>query len=357
MSVMPEREPQSVYAEREISLVDLLQILVRRKVVIALTLAVCLAAGLAYAFLATPRYEVEVRVDKPFSSELAALNVGRNGVTGLPPFAPEQVFGYFSNQLVSDVALQAFFRDVYLPSLDQDDRDRPDYQLREKMMRAVKVNRPDPKGRNLYTLKVEADTGEKAARYATAFLDLAAREAAAKLALDVRNEIDLIVSNTERDLGELRATAGKQRQDRLVQLSEALQVAEAVGVKEPQITSGRLPAQDRLTPFVDGSQLYARGSKSLAAELRVLKAREADDAFIPGLREAESRLRMLKAIEIDPTSFKVFNADGEVIVPVKPVAPKKLLVLVLAAVLGVMGGVMLAFIAEFIATARRKANG
>lgn len=352
---MSEREAPSVYSEDEISLVDLIQILARRKALIALTVAGCVLAGLAYAFLATPRYEVEVRVDKPFASELAALNVGRNGPTELSPFSPEQVFGYFTNQLVSDLALQRFFREVYLPSLDERERGRPEDQIREKMTRALKVGKPDPKGRNLFTLKVEADTGEKAVRYASAFLDLAARDAADKLAGDVRNEIDLIIRNAERDLGELRATTAKQRQDRLIQLSEALQVAEAVGVKEPQVTSGRLPAQDKLTPFMDGTQLYARGSKSLTAELGVLKARQSDDAFITGLRETESRLRLLKAIELDPTAFKVFNADGEIMVPTKPVAPKKSLVLVLAAILGAMGGVMLAFIAEFVAKTRSKA--
>ncbi|NMF90629.1 Wzz/FepE/Etk N-terminal domain-containing protein [Aromatoleum petrolei] len=352
---MSEREAPSVYAEDEISLVDLIKILVRRKALIALVFAVCVLAGLAYAFLATPRYEVEVHVDKPFASELAALNVGRNGPTGLGPFSPEQVFGYFTNLLMSDVALQQFFRDVYLPSLDERERARSEEQLYEKMERAIKAIKPDAKGRNLFTLKVEADTGEKAARYTSAFLDLVARDAADKLVGDARNEIDLIVRNTERDLGEIRATAAKQRQDRMIQLSEALQVAEAVGVKEPQVTSGRLPAQDRLTPFMDGTQLYARGTKSLAAELGVLKAREGDDAFIAGLREAESRLRMLKAIELDPKTFKVFNVDGDIVVPEKPVAPKKSLVLVLAAVLGLLGGVTLAFVADFVTKSRREA--
>lgn len=350
---MSERESSSVHSEDEISLVDLIQILVRRKVVVILTVACCVLVGLAYAFFATPRYEVEVRVDKPFASELAALNVGRNGSTGLSPFVPEQVFGYFTNQLTSDAVRQRFFREVYLPALDERERGRPEDQLREKMTRALTVNKPDPRGRNLFTLKVEADAGGKAVRYASAFLDLAARSAADKLVGDVRNEIDLIIRNTERDLGELRATVARQRQDRLVQLGEALRVAEAVGVKEPQVTSGRLPAQDRLTPFMDGTQLYARGSKSLTAEIGVLKARQADDEFISGLREAESRLRLLKAIELDPSAFKVFNADGEIIVPAKPVAPKKSLVLVLAALIGIVGGVMLAFVAEFSANARR----
>lgn len=351
---MSDHDTRSAYADDEITFFELVQVLVRRKVMIAATFAICVLGGLGYAFLAAPRYEVDVRVDNPSASEIAALNVGRNGITGLKPFTPEQVFGYFSSQLVSDFAMQRFFREVYLPSLDESERGRPEGLLRERLLRAVKVSKPDPKGRNLFALKVEADNGEKAVRYASAFLELAARDAASKLMGDVKKEIDVIVRNTEKDVDELRTTATKLRQDRVVQLSEALQVAQAVGVIDPQITSGRLPAQDRVTPFVDGTQLYARGTKSLAAELGVLKARQSDDPFITGLREAESRLRVLKSLQFDEAAFKVFNSDGEIIVPEKPVAPKKTLVLVLAAVLGLVGGVLLAFASEFAVRARNR---
>lgn len=352
---MSERVVSSVHPEDEVSLVDLIQILFRRRVLIGSSIVLCVLAGLVYAFLATPRYEVEVRVDKPFVGDIAPLNLGRNGMAGLAPFSPDQVFNYFSNQLTSDLALQQFFTEVYLPSLDEAERTRPEDQLREKMVQALRISRPDPKGRNLYALKVEADAGDKAVRYASEFLELAAREAADKLTADVRNDVNLLIRNTERDVTELRAMAAKQRQDRLVQLGEALQVAEAVGVREPQVTSGRLPPQDRLTPFLDGAQLYARGTKSLAAEVRVLKAREMDDAFTPGLREAESRLRVLKAIQPDPKTFKVFKADGEIMAPEKPVWPKKPLVLVFAVILGGACGLMLAFLAEFAGKVRNKA--
>jgi LPS O-antigen subunit length determinant protein (WzzB/FepE family) len=43
---------------------------------------------------------------------------------------------------------------------------------------------------------------------------------------------------------------------------------------------------------------------------------------------------------------------GEITAPTKPAKPKKALVLALSVVLGLMGGVMLAFVAEFAAKAR-----
>lgn len=46
---------------------------------------------------------------------------------------------------------------------------------------------------------------------------------------------------------------------------------------------------------------------------------------------------------------------GSIVAPAKPAAPKKALVLALAAMLGLMGGVILAFLIEFVASARSKA--
>ncbi|NMG73930.1 LPS O-antigen chain length determinant protein WzzB [Aromatoleum diolicum] len=352
---MSGREHVLHHISDDLHLIDLWEILLRRRLEIAVCFLVCIVIGVAYALLATPRYEVDVYLDKPFASDLAALNLGRSPATGLVPFEGAYLFGYFLSSLVSEHTLQRFFAEVYLPSLDEQVSSEPKHLLYEKMVRSIRISKPDPKGRGLFNLKVEADSGEKAVQRSAAFLSLAAAEATSKFVEDARNEIDLTVRNAERDLAELRLTVSRKREDRLVQLSEALQVAQAVGLTNPEITNARLPEQDGLRPWMDGSQLYARGSKSLRAELEVLKKRESDDPFIASLRDTEARLRQLKAVHFDPKSVRVFNTDGEIVVPTKPVAPKKLLVVVFASLLGLMFGVAFAFVVEFLTTARERA--
>lgn len=348
---------QQTYDDDEISLIELWQILARRKMWILLTFTACVLAGIAYILLAPARYEVEVHVDKPFPSDLAALNLGRTESTGLAPLPPEQVFGYFTRRLLSTEAKQRFFHEVFLPAQPEDVRENASTQDLYEFMteKTVTVKKPDPKGRDLYSLRIEARSSELAAQGAQAFLDLVAEDAANKLIADLRNEIDLTTRNTQRSLEEQRRVAAENRADRVVQLSEALQVAQSVGIRDPQITSARPPSGDALSPFMDGSQLYARGTRSLSAELEVLKERESDDPFLFGLRETEAKLRLLQEINPDPKTFRMFNIDGEIVAPEKPFKPKKRLVLALAAVLGVMGGVMLAFVAEFVTKA--KLNG
>jgi len=107
---------------------------------------------------------------------------------------------------------------------------------------------------------------------------------------------------------------------------------------------------------MDGSQLYARGTRLLRAELDVLKARESGDPFIVNLRNTQARLRQLNSIQLDSKSERVFNADGEILVHAKPVAPKKALIVALAVVLGLICGIAVAFAAEFLVKASEGAS-
>jgi len=341
--------------EDEISLGDLVGTLIRRRRLVLFGFLSCLALAIAYLLIATPRYEIDIHVDRPFDSEIVALNLGRTAATGLPAYNTEQVFGYFLRELRSDRAFQNFFRNIYLPSLDDARRDRPEARLYKEARKLLEIRPPDAKakGRGLYTVRVAADDPEKANVWLERFLETVAHDATSTLMQDARSGIEVAIRNAERDVAELRLIAAKKRADRARQLGEALVVATAINLREPQMTLARPPASDSVSAFVDGSTLYARGMKSLSAELEVLKNRESDGPFIAGLRDTESRLRMWQsALEYDPKSFRIFRIDGEVIVPVDPVKPKKELVLALAAMLGLVSGVMMALIAEALSTKR-----
>ena len=81
----------------------------------------------------------------------------------------------------------------------------------------------------------------------------------------------------------------------------------------------------------------------------------AEEGIVRGLyrlRETEAQLRLLQEIKLDPAGFRMFRFDGEIMTPAEPFKPKKALIVALATVLGLMTGVMLAFVAEFVAKAR-----
>ncbi len=106
----------------------------------------------------------------------------------------------------------------------------------------------------------------------------------------------------ENQIAALRASASKKRLDRIQELTEAAEIAKAAGVFER--VSGTQLGQTGLknAPAVyaeintqpQKSPLYLMGEKALRAEIAVLKSRQSDDPFIPGLRALEDKLENLK---------------------------------------------------------------
>lgn len=340
-----------------VDVVDLVRAVAAGWRILVASIVLSLVAAAGYLHLATPRYEVAVSVDRPYPSQIAALNVGRTGASGLTPFTVDDVFGYFLRRLRSEEAFQKFFSEVYLPSLDPEVRQAPEARLYKHARKTVEVRAPSGKAQDsgLFTIRMRADDPEKTVEWLQKFLGQIEEDARKAFIEMTRRDLDVRINNAERDLQERRLVAEKLREDRARQLREALVVAKAISLQDPQFTAARPPAADRVSPFIDGSSLYARGAKSLAAELKVLQEREGDDAFIAGLRDSESQLRMWKSVrETMPVGFSMYRADGEVLPPADPVAPRRGLVLAFAAVFGVMAGVVIVLSVRVLAAAKAR---
>lgn len=303
----------------------------------------------ATAFAVKPRYEVKALLDAPYTNELTELNIGRSSASGLDQYSPDQVYAYFVRRLVTDESKQRFFRETYIPSLDSPPESEAEKQaLYNHMLKIVlNVTQPSEKvkgGRNLYSVDVEARSGAQAAQWLQTFLVQVSEDARTALIKDIEQSIALHVKNTERALEEKKRTAELIRKDRQAQLTEALKVAQAVGIKDPQMTTAQPPRQDTAASFLDGSRLYARGSKSLQAELEVLGSRKDDTPFIEGLRQSQAQLNLLKELKPGERNFKIFHIDGDVVAPLKPVFPKKSMFLGLGLFLGLAIGALIAMI-------------
>lgn len=316
-------------------------------IITACTAGVLLVA-MCSLLLMSPRYETKVYLDAPYAAEISELNIGRTG--DIKPYAPEALFAYFTKQLTSDEALQRFFTEVYLPTQEKPPESAAARQALYAAMvkNAIKITPPpvQPKAgvRNQYSIEASADTGEKTSRWLTALLEQIAKEARSTLVNDIARSTQLEIKNTERVLDERLKTTTKLRQDRQAHLSEALRVAQAVGIKDPQMTVAQPPRQDSAASFIDGSRLYARGVKSLQAELNVLQERKDDAPFVDGLRAAQAQINLLKEQHPDERQFSMFRIDGDIVTPEKPVAPKKSLILALGLVLGLMLGFFVALV-------------
>ncbi len=84
-----------------------------------------------------------------------------------------------------------------------------------------------------------------------------------------------------------------------------------------------------------GALVYMRGSKALEAEIANLESRASNDPYIPGLRERQEKLSFLRKLKIDPSLVAMYQQDGAVSPPDKPVKPRKAIIMLIATLLGV----------------------
>ena len=193
--------------------------------------------------------------------------------------------------------------------------------------------------------------------------------------LEVRNVLDR--------LEVARVTSKMVRMDRIKVLQEAISIAAALNLEMPT-TLGQLsrPESNRGT-LVNAEvknvedPMYLRGTKFLSSELQTLQQRENDDFADQSIRDLEAELELLKrnrevemlqireddraaiANEINPlraqivalqgqsvnfANIQFVRIDQQAMVPAKPIRPKKLLIVAMVTMLGMMIGILMALL-------------
>lgn len=329
----------------EIDLIALIRGLWDQKALVISTMAAIFLAAVAYAFLASPYYEARVGVLPPNVSDIAGYNLGRTEAAGLQTFTVQDVYNVFLRSLNSESLKRTFFEEFYIPA--EEGRDRLPRDILWKQFNDI-LSITSTKARPEYwEVRIGAEDPQVASAWLEGFLSMAAARAEEAMRLNVASEIETQVKSIEHRIGVLRDTVRQRREDRIAVLKEALEVAESVGLKDPQGTMWQTFSTSNPSAAFDGSPLYLRGAKAIRAELEVLLQRKSDDPFIPELRPLQERLQFLKGMEVGHRDVRVFSQDGPVRTPDTPIKPKKMLILALGLVLGGMVGIFVALVRGF----------
>lgn len=319
------KEPQYPRGEVEVDLLEILRGVWKYKVVVLSIFILILAGTVFYLRTAPVIYEAKIRVLPPSLGDIVELNLGRAGVAGLSPLTPQKVYGFFSTQLQSDSLRQAFYQDVFLPSLSAQERGFAQDVLYSRLQASLTVQ-PLNGADHMFVVAASNTDRVKSAEWVSAYTALAARKASELLLADARSEIDVAVNGLEMRIADARKVAHERRDDQLIRLREALSIAEAIGLKQPSSVFKSAP--DNGASATTNELIYFRGAEALKAEISGLERRGSDDPFVQKLREMEASLDSYKDLLSRQPSFKVYRQDGEVVVPDTPVKPRKLLILV-----------------------------
>lgn len=337
-------EPQRPQRDDEIELFDLIQGVWRQKLWVGLVAAPIVAAGVAYALLATPVYEAKLFVGPPTQNDIAQLNFGRGADLGLAPITAKEVYDTHLQALQSENVRNKFFREVYLPSLSEKVRNGSRDGLYSEFNKVLTVT-PAGKGASTrYAIIAAVPDPQQAAKWVVAYNELAAENAKREVLQSSRSDMLIKADNLQNQIDGAKRSARKEREDRIAQLKEALAVAKSVGLEKPPLISEPLSIQ--VSAGMGGSLTYMRGSKALEAEIATLEARASDEPFIDGLRPKQEKVTFYRELKLDPSVIQVFKQDGAVELPDQPIKPKKSLVVLLSLVLGLGAGSLTAVVRD-----------
>lgn len=339
----------------EIDLFELVQSIWQEKLTVILVTVLITALAVIYALLATPVYETEVTLLPPQTSDIQAYNQGLialkdNDGAWLKEYTAKLVYTEFLDNLRSRQLRNQALDEFYLPLLPKDTDLTNRQALHQRFSRVLSIKQPDIKNMpDLYAVQVQFTDPEQAAMLANDYVQLALQKTKQQLKADVEAEHTRLRVDLESQLESLQRQAAQERQDELVKLKEALIVAENLGIEQPILPVGKSTREG--AAYVDRNLLYMRGAKALQAQISVLESRQSDLPFIENYQELAAKLELLKTLKLDNNQVAVATIDELAEVPVKPVKPKKSLIV---AVGFSVGGVLGIFIALIKAAIRKR---
>lgn len=253
----------------------------------------------------TPLYQAKALILAPSEGDIAALNAEHNTIS------VKSIYRLFIQSLTSQFAQHQF----------SDPSKHLQLVVKEERYLLLKGHLVP------YSVTAKAPTPAQAHDAVSRYIDLAN-----KRALD--NVLDSVATQNKRAIDQLtqqielaRKTAQKERDDQLIRLNEALQLASALGIT---------------TPANDSTALYMRGTGALSMEIQKIAERQSNDAYTPGLRALQSQRSSLRHAQVATANVKLFQLDGIIEVSTKPISPRKQLIVILFLILGLTLGSLLA---------------
>lgn len=343
------------YSDRcdEISLIDLWRVIAARKVLIFASLLVAIVLAVTYAFLAEPLYRAEAYLLPPQSSDIQGLMIDYRGEEGfeIKRYTPDIVYNAFLRNFNSKGLRREFFDAHDLANYYSAGESHTDADIDAIFDTRFSDNLQVQAGKQDVSLMIASfrDPGpELAAQRINQFIAFASERTAHQLFNDVGVMIQAEIEQVRHQLDRKLKLAAQRRRDQILNLREALRLAKALGVESAD-SLPLVPKKDKAAIEVNTAEvpLYMRGTKALEVEIAVLESRKSDEPFIEGLRDLQEKLSFLEGLSIDRDKLSVVTIDAAARVPYQAEKPKKRLIVMLAAVLGLITGIFLVFIAEF----------
>lgn len=335
--------------DHEIDLFQLVETLWRGKILIIFTSLLFLAIASCYTFYTTPIYESRAYLLPPTNKgiiELSKAELLRTDWSDISKYSRKSVYEIFIQRLNSNNAKQNFFEQehVYAQFINKAPNELQAWKLFNK---ALSIEIPKNKTTTNVEVSFKANSPEQAALWTNNYINMALNLTRKEITDDLQEkrtellkQFDLLISNRhKRYQAEINAELEK--------LHEALLVAETVKLIDPLITDSIIEQKNAM--MVDEiRRLYRSGSTALKAEISALEQRRGNKTLIPGIAELIQQKTLIESLNIDSNNIHPVEIDLVAQVDNKPVSPKRLLILALSLILGLLIGTVVTLIRSAI---------
>ena len=349
---------QSDYEEADISLRELLGLLMQRKTLVFLVTSLVTLIALAFAFVSPPEYEAISYLEAVSGSDIAPLTTADDKLD------TDKVHQRFVKTFKSRAVRLSFYKQVG-PFQDVDEANQDVTAMMDSFEKLFHeklsiIEVSGKFGQDSLIAKFRANDPVFAADILNKFIEYAAANSIASVKQDVVSKMSGRLNSLLTEIELAKLTGKKEKRDRIARLEEALQIAKQL---ENNKSSNRETSPVNLLATNTGKEnqdmLYIRGAAALSAELASIKSRKEDDAFVPDLRELEQDMALVAAnIETisEDQELKSIKIDQVATAPQYRSKPNRKLILLTGFLAGLGLSILLVISLSYFSTSPEKEN-
>lgn len=316
----------------------------RWKIVTAILL--CFALAIGYLSVTPKKYILEATLGPPASSDIISI---QPSALESDDEASSTVFNLVKAYSKSEDELLKFWLS-YNGKASLDNEEAEDRFL--SFYDAFSVKEDVKEGTATLSLQtISPDEDVSLMRELHAYIN---KQVINQLVLRLKTALEVQKERLESEIVRVRRQYRTSLQDEIARMEEALAIAKAVGIEKTpydQLANIELKVVDNL---------YMLGSAALSSQLKVLNERQGNDAFVPKLRDLQSRVEQINAdfalLRAQKNQARAFIVIDPIARPLKPAKPKAALILALSIILGGIVGCFWLLIDAIVAAVKRRSK-
>jgi chain length determinant protein (polysaccharide antigen chain regulator) len=331
----------------------------KKKTILYITI-ITITAAVAYALITPSVYKAEAFLLPPNHINVQRMNMQGN----LKSYTNESVYQTFISTFKSKGQRQSYFQqqnlqDRYCEATagvsEKNSISKCATAAFEAFDKNLQIALPKKQNElSEITASFEFNDAELSAQHLNNYIAMVRAQTIDSIYNELDNQIKLMVRDIKNNIESRQNMASTRTMNEIAQLNEEIAIAKIMGIKRPDDLTDKSKSLVLAQSQNSGLPIEFLGYDYLEAKRDKLLKRKDFAPFISGLSELQETLKAITSVKIDKQSFDIVNIDQKAETPLNRIKPKRSLIVIFGAILGLMLGIFAAFIQYTIQSHREK---